>query len=172
MYAIRSYYEEHLLVDQDTERYQQRVNRKRLDHGETDDQGRRDLARGSRIPCNTLGSTFQAHTLANAGTECCNADRITSYNVCYTKLLRAVRLTADRMNRLRSVSFDHADLTATAGTNDPVDNRAVRAATVGFTVQRIIADIDANHKQVTLRTTWAWQGENFTHSISTVRRRS
>ncbi len=84
----------------------------------------------------------------------------------------AVRLTADRMNRLRSVSFDHADLTATAGTNDPVDNRAVRAATVGFTVQRIIADIDANHKQVTLRTTWAWQGENFTHSISTVRRRS
>ncbi len=84
----------------------------------------------------------------------------------------AVRLTADRMNRLRSVSFDHADLTATAGTNDPVDNRAVRATTVGFTVRRIIADIDANHKQVTLTTTWAWQGENFTHSISTIRRRS
>ncbi len=84
----------------------------------------------------------------------------------------AVRLTADRMNRLRSVSFDHADLTATAGTDDPVINRAVRAATVNFTVRRIIADIDANHKQVTLTTTWAWQGENFTHSISTVRRRS
>jgi len=84
----------------------------------------------------------------------------------------AVRLTADRMNRLRSVSFDHADLTATAGTDDPVINRAVRAATVNFTVRRIIADIDANHKQVTLTTKWAWQGEDFTHSISTIRRRS
>jgi len=84
----------------------------------------------------------------------------------------AVRLTANRMNELRSRIFDHADLTATAGTDYPVDAIDFRAASVNFTVRRIIADIDANHKQVTLTTSWAWQGENFTHSISTVRRRS
>src|SRR5512139_4139984 len=54
------------------------VNRKGLDHGETDDQGRRDLSGCAGISCNTLGCSLQTHSLADTCPEGGNTNRDTA----------------------------------------------------------------------------------------------
>jgi len=103
----------------------------------------------------------------------------------------AVRTTADVMVQLRSAPFDDIDRSGAAdpamavppnnqlnftwdqdGTVDGVHNVSIRNATIPYTVGVNVRWVDADHKRIAITTTWAWQGENFTHSISTVRRRS
>ena len=97
----------------------------------------------------------------------------------------AVRITSDRMARLRSIAFTDAlvaDTTATPGfVDDDQDQvtagvqttitKTVRNAPVTFTVKKIVDDLDANNKQISVNTTWQWQGENFTHTIVATRGR-
>lgn len=89
----------------------------------------------------------------------------------------AVRMTSDQMSMLRAAPFGGADLAATAGAWVAMPNtgnrftRQIRNAPMTYTVDRQIADLDADHKQITLRATWTWQGETMTHTISTYRGR-
>ena len=101
----------------------------------------------------------------------------------------AVRITSDRMARLRTIAFTDALLTDTDGTpnspGSPVDDdqdpltagvqttvtRNVRNASVPFIVNKIVDDLDTDHKQISVRTTWTWQGEDFTHTIVATRGR-
>lgn len=106
----------------------------------------------------------------------------------------AVRITSDRMSALRTVSFADMDRN---GSNDPDPlnytmvygatlnrtstpqthpdlRRTLRSATVDYTVTVSICGascLDADHKQMTVTTTWTWQGENFTHRIVNTRGR-
>jgi prepilin-type N-terminal cleavage/methylation domain-containing protein len=107
----------------------------------------------------------------------------------------AVRITADRMSILRSAVFTDMDKNGSADTADPLAysmiygatlnlatnpqthpelRRTVRSATVDYTVGVSVCGVsclDADHKQMTVTTTWSWQGENFTHSIVATRGR-
>src|SRR5512139_343691 len=58
------------------------VNRERLDHGETDDQGRRDLSGCAGVSCDTLCGTLKAHSLAYTGSEGRNPDCETAGKRC------------------------------------------------------------------------------------------
>ncbi|MBI5633001.1 MAG: prepilin-type N-terminal cleavage/methylation domain-containing protein [Nitrospirae bacterium] len=94
----------------------------------------------------------------------------------------AARFTSELMTRLRSAPFEDLDgvLAATPAAPDPASftvnpaltSRTIRNATVSYTVGVVIASIDADHKQITINTTWTWQGETMTHSISAFRGRS
>ena len=88
----------------------------------------------------------------------------------------AVRITSDRMSILRSAPFNdmNSDTTTdvyplnfTANTTRNVRN----VASHPFGVAINIITLDADHKQMTVTTTWTWQGENFTHSIVNTRGR-
>jgi len=107
----------------------------------------------------------------------------------------AVRITSDQMDRLRAASFDDMNRngvtdadplnysiiygTAVTATTRPDLRRQLRGATVDYTVSVSICaggitcpGYDADHKRITVTTGWAWQGENFTHQVVTVRIRS
>ena len=104
----------------------------------------------------------------------------------------AVRITADQMDRLRAASFDDMNRngvtdadplnysiiygTAVTATTRPDLRRQLRGATVDYTVTVSICGtscaLDGNHKRITVTTGWSWQGENFTHTVNTMRIRS
>lgn len=88
----------------------------------------------------------------------------------------AVRITSDRMSILRSAPFgdinkdtttDTYPLNFTANTNRNVRN----VANHPFNVAINVVTVGADNKQMTVTTTWSWQGENFTHSIVATRGR-
>ena len=91
----------------------------------------------------------------------------------------AVRITSDRMARLRGIVFTDTLLADTGSPHTPPGvsdspatvTRNVRNASVVFNINRIVENLDADHKQITLITTWIWQGENYTHSIVSTRGR-
>jgi len=95
----------------------------------------------------------------------------------------AVRITSDRMTRLRTIDFAddlladtdgdfvEDDLDPDTADDQPVVSRQIRSATVDFTINRSIANIDDDYKQISLRTSWEWQGETFSHTIAAVRGR-
>ena len=90
----------------------------------------------------------------------------------------AVRITSDQMSVLRAAPFGSADLASTGGAWAQLPNtgnrftRNVRNASVTYTVERQVDDLpDAEHKQIQVRSTWQWQGENFTHTIAATRGR-
>jgi len=88
----------------------------------------------------------------------------------------AVAITSDQISRLRGRSFD--DMDGTAGTDPSPANFNMNQtrtykniAPLTFTVAANIVSLDADNKQITVTTTWAWMGENFQHQILTTRRR-
>jgi prepilin-type N-terminal cleavage/methylation domain-containing protein len=95
----------------------------------------------------------------------------------------AVRITSDRLARLKSAAFTDALLTSTGGATVDDDLNAVTAgvqswstmnvrnAVVPFHFQKIVDDIDTNHKRISLSTSWVWQGENFSHTLVVTRGR-
>lgn len=108
-----------------------------------------------------------------------------SIQVNTRNLLRdeAVAVTAQQMSNLRSASFDDMNRDGVtdvatlapanfAAANFPAPVRRLRNdVPVTFNVDRTINTLDANNKQLTVRTRWAWQGEDFFHEIITARRR-
>lgn len=104
----------------------------------------------------------------------------------------AVTIASEQISRLRSAEYDDmnndgttdpsfptlaslaaADFTtATVPPWPPTIVRTFRsAASVTFTIGRVVNNLDANNKQVTVTVTWPWQGENFQHQIMTTRQR-
>ena len=81
----------------------------------------------------------------------------------------AVRITSDRMARLRSIAFTDALLAETGNktcatlADDTTFTTSVRNANVTFTIKKEVTSttLDADHKRISLSTSWAWQGENF-----------
>jgi Tfp pilus assembly protein PilV len=88
----------------------------------------------------------------------------------------AVRITADQMSILRSAPFDDMNKDTVADTY-PLNFTADRTINVRnvanhpFGVAINVITLDADNKQMTITTTWPWQGENFTHSIVATRGR-
>lgn len=94
----------------------------------------------------------------------------------------AVRITSDRMSILRSAPFTdiNKDNTTDVYTSDHFKFTANTTRNVRNVVDHpfgVAIDIcsacnmDADHRQMTVTTTWSWQGENFTHSIVATRGR-
>lgn len=97
----------------------------------------------------------------------------------------AVRIASDALARLRTTDFDDLLLSDTAGAaveafpGDAPPNpvRNFRNAAVTFMIDKTIADLDANTKQVTIIVTWEWKdrtvaaGNPYTHTISSIVRR-
>jgi hypothetical protein len=105
---------------------------------------------------------------------------IVSINVNMRNNLRdeAVRLSSDLMVRLRAASFDDLDGDGAADPANPGQlnfnrnsTQTIRSAAVPYAMAVNVQWLDADHKQLTITTTWSWQGENLTHTISTYRGR-
>jgi prepilin-type N-terminal cleavage/methylation domain-containing protein len=95
----------------------------------------------------------------------------------------AVRTTANVMAQLRSAPIDDIERNGVAdpnplnfnwdqdGTANGVHTVQVRNTPIPFTIAVNVVPV-GDHKQLAITTTWAWQGESFTHSLSALRRRS
>ena len=89
----------------------------------------------------------------------------------------AVTITSEQISRLRGANYDDMNADGTidaANLNLPamtVTRNYRNAAVVNFGVARNIQSLDANNKQITVTTTWQWQGEPFQHQIMTTRQR-
>ena len=89
----------------------------------------------------------------------------------------AVAITSEQISELRGAEYDdmNADDTIDAANlNLPamtVTRNYRNAAAVNFGIARNIQALDANNKQITVTTTWQWQGEPFQHQIMTTRQR-
>ena len=89
----------------------------------------------------------------------------------------AVTITSEQISRLRGANYDdmNADGTIDAAIlNLPaltVTRNYRNAAAVNFAIARNIQSLDNNNKQITVTTTWQWQGEPFQHQIMTTRQR-
>ncbi|MDP2156138.1 MAG: hypothetical protein Q8K68_00315, partial [Nitrospirota bacterium] len=88
----------------------------------------------------------------------------------------AVAIASDQLSRLKGRTFD--DMDGLAGTDPTPANFNMNQtrtykniAPLTFTVAVNIIRLDADTKQITITTTWAWQGDAFTHQIMTTRRR-
>jgi len=103
----------------------------------------------------------------------------------------AVRLTSDVMTKLRVAPFDDINRDGVAdpvigvppanqlifnwdsdGTANGIQNIVIKNATVPLTILVTVSWLDADHKRITIRTSWTWQGETMTHTIVAFRGRS
>lgn len=96
----------------------------------------------------------------------------------------AVAITSEQTARLKSTTYVdiNRDGATDAATLSPADFNSVpfpntitrqfrNAVPVVFTIARTVTTLDTDNKQITVTTTWGWQGENFTHEVMTTRRR-
>jgi len=83
VYCLTEKLESERFYKEQDQRNNQRIDRKGLDHGQTNDQSGRDLTGCARVPCYTLSCPFKTKTLADAGTQCCDSD-------CETKASAAI----------------------------------------------------------------------------------
>jgi prepilin-type N-terminal cleavage/methylation domain-containing protein len=88
----------------------------------------------------------------------------------------AVSLAEQRMNELRNTVFT-AVIDTNGISNNPgnyVDEtpipRDFRNFSLNFTPARRVDDLNTDNKQIDIRVTWAWKGETYTHSITTILR--
>lgn len=87
----------------------------------------------------------------------------------------AVRITSDELTKIRASAYD--DLDRDAGTvldypaaPDVTITRTFRNFDVSYDIDVVITILDAEHKHISIETTWDWQGEQYTHQIVTTRR--
>jgi len=87
----------------------------------------------------------------------------------------AVNFVDGRLNELRGLPFTEtataAELLATAGTAEANFARQFRAGTVTYLPRRAVADIDTNHKQVTVSVSWIFSRQTYTHAVTTIVRK-
>ncbi|MEW6108539.1 MAG: prepilin-type N-terminal cleavage/methylation domain-containing protein [Nitrospirota bacterium] len=88
----------------------------------------------------------------------------------------AVSMTSAQMAILRSASYEDMDqdggIDASPLNFNRNQNRDIRnVVNHPFTVAINIQTLDTEHKQITVTTTWSWQGQNYQHQIMSIRRR-
>lgn len=104
----------------------------------------------------------------------------------------AVRIAEQRMDEARNLAFtetadnlvnDSTDSSLNAnicpanfitnfGQNGVRISRDFKNINFDFCTNRNITVIDSNNKQVTITVGWRWKGEDYTHTISTIMRKS
>jgi type IV pilus assembly protein PilV len=91
----------------------------------------------------------------------------------------AVNVVDFRMNELRSMAtgtwFDGGDLTVITNPTivvEPAISRTLRGAGVTYTPTRTVSSINADTKQITMSVGWKYRGKDYTHSVTTIMRRS
>jgi Tfp pilus assembly protein PilV len=77
----------------------------------------------------------------------------------------AVSVAAEKMDLERDMAFS----SVVSETPPPV-YRHVRNVNVPFYANITITDLDATNKMINVRVTWQWKGDNYSHSISTIRK--
>lgn len=81
----------------------------------------------------------------------------------------AVSIAEMKMNEARNVDFD----TLLAGITTETVNRDFRNITdFQFTSTRTVTDLNSSNKQIDITVTWNWKGNPYTHTITTIVRRS
>lgn len=96
-----------------------------------------------------------------------------------------VRVADERVNALKNLSFDSADLNDTGGnfindnyidpntgTNTNIITRSFRNFDMDFTSTKRITDINADNTRIELTVNWTWRNEPFNHGVSLVLTRS
>lgn len=78
----------------------------------------------------------------------------------------AVSIAEQRMNEARNTAFDSLG----AG-SETVTRNLRNIANFPYTVTRTVADLNADNKQVDITVRWAWKGNPYAHSITTILRR-
>jgi Tfp pilus assembly protein PilV len=98
-----------------------------------------------------------------------------SININMRNLLReeAVQIVDDRMREIRNLPFASADLLQTGtppifvtDTSVQRDFRKITAFT--YNLEKLVDDLTTNTKQVDLQVSWTWEGEPYTHTVSTI----
>ena len=81
----------------------------------------------------------------------------------------AVSIAEMRMNQARNIPFD----SLVSASSVPV-TRNIRNITGGFTfnTSMAVADLGGDSKQINIAITWQWKGNPYSHSITTIRRRT
>jgi len=95
----------------------------------------------------------------------------------------AVSITEMRMNELRNRPFDDFDLNGTLDPdpltiNQTINRNIKNISNFAFNTVTTINALNADNKQITITVTWDWKdktvanGNPYTHSITTIRRRT
>lgn len=81
----------------------------------------------------------------------------------------AVSIAEMKMNEARSTGFNALP----AGTTTQTVNRDFRSITnFQYTATTTVTDLNLNNKQINIMVTWNWKGNPYTHTISTIVRKS
>ena len=80
----------------------------------------------------------------------------------------AVNVVDLRMNELRNTAFDSISLGVTTEAAIP---RTFRAASVSYRPTRTVTSINADTIQITMSVAWTYQGQTYTHSVTSIMRR-
>ena len=95
----------------------------------------------------------------------------------------AVSIAEMRMNELRNRPFDDLDLNGTLDPdpltiNQTINRNIKNISNFAFNTVTIIDALNTDNKQITITVTWEWKdktvanGNPYTHSITTIRRRT
>jgi prepilin-type N-terminal cleavage/methylation domain-containing protein len=99
-----------------------------------------------------------------------------SENVKNSMRDEAVNVAEMRLSQLRNLQFTSSstdiNLNATNGTPDGSITRKVRSAAITYSLTRIINDIDANTKLVTVQVAWQYKLVNYSHSLTIILKRA
>lgn len=82
----------------------------------------------------------------------------------------AVQIADQRMNELRSVPFTSGLLSATPadGTVETGIERVFRSSRFVFTPTRIVTNINANSKQITVTIAWNYRNVTYHHGVTSI----
>lgn len=99
------------------------------------------------------------------------------YNMRNVLRDEAVSIAEMRMNQLNAKPFNDSELLATVatGTTEATISRTIRNFSVGFTPTRTITDLatggtTSNTKQITISVAWSVKGQQYSHSMTTIKR--
>lgn len=105
-----------------------------------------------------------------------------SINQNMTNNLRneAAQIVEERMAELKNLSFDDGALAETPDTNldgipdlaaDTTTDRKIRNFDVNFISRKKIDDVGTDVKELTIKVSWTWKLQTFTHSVTSVLKR-
>ncbi len=100
---------------------------------------------------------------------------LVSINVNAANLLRdeAISIAEGRMNEARNIPFDSVVTIPAETVRKKI--RALKDPSepdedFPFTVTRTVNNLSGDNRQITILVGWQWQGQNYTHSITTMRK--
>lgn len=83
----------------------------------------------------------------------------------------AGRIAEERMSALKNLPFDDGALAEIADAADAITSRRIRNFDIAFTSRKKIDAVGTDIKELTITVSWAWKGQTFTNSVTTVLKR-